>query len=94
MSDDQFLTQEVPPLQDLPPAPAGMQFVTPDLPPQRSTAPSTRDAVTEAAKYLTIKRDDLLKQVADIENFLGFANLSEDLAVRVAKLEKFLGLKG
>lgn len=89
MSDDQIsMTIEAdPPTQDLPASP-------PQNPPPQTTAPSTRDAVTQASRYLAERRDELKREINDIESFLGFANQADDLAVRVAKLERFLGLSG
>ena len=60
----------------------------------QSSDRSTRDAVAESTRYLAAKRDELQRQVSEIESFLGFAVQAEDLAVRVAKLEAFVGLKG
>lgn len=39
------------------------------------------------------QRDHLTKQISEIENMLGFVETSADLAVRVAKIEKFVGIK-
>jgi hypothetical protein len=54
--------------------------------------PDPRVAVTDATRYLSEQRAHLLEQVSSIEKFLGFAQQADDLAVRVAKLEKFLGI--
>lgn len=57
-----------------------------------NTAPSIRDTVAEASRYLKERREDLVGQIGEIEKFLGFADHAEDLAARVAKIENFLGL--
>ncbi len=89
MSDENqiALTIEDAPTQDLPPDPPPLVST-----PVQTSAPSTRDAVTEASRYLAGRRAELLSEVGEIESFLGFANQADDLAVRVAKLERFLGL--
>lgn len=43
--------------------------------------------------YWQTRRDELAKQISEIESFLGFIEVSDSLAVRVSKLELFLGLK-
>lgn len=61
---------------------------------ENSENTNPRDAVSEASRYLAHKRDELQRQIGEIEKFLGFAQQSEDLAVRVAKIEAFIGFKG
>ena len=53
------------------------------------------ELVAAVVRYFIVQRAELLNKVADIEQLLGF--IREDgasLAVRVAKLEAFCGLKG
>jgi hypothetical protein len=51
------------------------------------------DVIAEATRQLGAQRDELMRRVTAIEGFLGFAEHANDLAVRVAKIELFLGLK-
>mgnify|MGYP001604594956 CR=1 FL=1 len=45
-------------------------------------------------RYYVAQQNDLTRQILQIELFLGFVEQADNLAVRVAKLEKFVGLKG
>lgn len=65
-----------------------------DPPVRASSDVGARDAVTEASRYLSIKRDELQRQIGEIESFLGFAQQADELAVRIAKIESFIGFKG
>lgn len=38
------------------------------------------------------QRDALVKQVAEIESLLGFVESADDLGMRVARLERFVGI--
>lgn len=51
------------------------------------------EAIAAVHAHFITRRDGLLQQVSEIEAYLGFAKSSEDLAVRVAKIEQFLGVK-
>ncbi len=50
--------------------------------------------IEETRIYFSRMRADLLARVADLESLLGFLESSDDLAVRVAKLEKFCRIGG
>lgn len=53
--------------------------------------PST---IEETRIYFSAMRADLVSRVAELEALLGFIEGSDDLAVRVAKLEKFCKISG
>ena len=55
--------------------------------------PPPPDLLAEVRRYYTLLRAEHLRSIAEIETFLGFAESSDDLAVRVAKLENFVGIK-
>lgn len=44
-------------------------------------------------EYYADKHADMLRIVGEIETFLGFLVSEDDLSVRVAKLEAFVGIK-
>lgn len=44
-------------------------------------------------RALQLRRTALLQRVAEIETLLGFVATSEDLSVRVAAIERFVGIK-
>lgn len=50
--------------------------------------------LAEMTQYWISRRSELERHVAEIEKFIGFVGESEALAVRVAKIEAFLGIKG
>jgi hypothetical protein len=50
-------------------------------------------AVPAQTQALQSQRAALLQRVAEIETLLGFVSTSDDLSVRVAALERFVGLK-
>lgn len=52
----------------------------------------TADALATTREYWVEQRNELVRQVAEIEKFLGFTDQQADLAVRVAKIESFIGL--
>lgn len=67
---------------------------TPEVvePAREAPPPELVDAVV---RFFREQRDTLLNRVGDIENRLGFLRDDQTaLAVRVAKLEAFVGLKG
>lgn len=50
--------------------------------------------IIEAVRQFHIaQREDLLRRVAAIEALLGFVDVADGLAVRVARLESFCGVK-
>lgn len=53
--------------------------------------PATDDAIIALLKK---RRDDMTARVNAIESLLGFVESAGDLAVRVAKIERFLGMQG
>lgn len=53
----------------------------------------TPDEIAAMHRHFTDRRDELVRAVQEIEGLLGFVVQSEDLAVRVAKIENFLGIK-
>jgi hypothetical protein len=53
---------------------------------------SPADLVSMRAYYEGL-RGEYLQRVAEIEAFLSFAQQSDDLGVRIARLEQFLGVK-
>jgi hypothetical protein len=57
----------------------------------REMEPPTID-VESVRMYYTAQRDQLVEQCSAIEAFLGFTEHSDNLAVRIAKIELFLGL--
>lgn len=44
-------------------------------------------------RALQLRRTALLERVAEIETLLGFVAASADLSVRVAAIERFVGIK-
>ncbi len=62
-----------------------------DTNPPEDPPPELVDALV---RHYERKRSDLMRQIGEMEAFLGFIEVSGNLAVRVAKLEAFLGLKG
>jgi hypothetical protein len=58
--------------------------------PQGDPPPELVDALVQHYKR---KQQELTQQIADMESFIGFIEVSGNLAVRVAKLEQFLGIK-
>jgi hypothetical protein len=65
--------------------------------PTEAIAPlMTPEAATEAQMIARLleRRTDLLQRLLDIETALGFVADDAALAVRVARIEQFLGLKG
>ncbi len=84
--DDPARVSTNPPLtaaEEVPPPPATPRVARP--------SPAAMAATQE---FYIERRQDLLRQVANIEKFLGFAQQSDELAARVARLEAFVGLKG
>jgi hypothetical protein len=57
-------------------------------------ADTIRVRIANAADLIKTLKEDLQARVLTLESHLGFANQAEDLAVRVAKLEKFVGIAG
>lgn len=55
--------------------------------PNTDPPPELIDALV---RYYTNKRTELEQQIRDMESLLGFIEISADLAVRVARLEKFV----
>jgi hypothetical protein len=47
----------------------------------------------ELLKALSSQRDDLIKRVGDVEALIGFVVSGDELSVRVAKIELFLGVR-
>lgn len=85
------------PTQPPPPPPSAAASPPPSA--ARSPTPSaarspTPEAVVMTRNYFIDLREDLQRQVATIEAFLGFTDQTTDLQVRIAKIEAFLGLKG
>ncbi|HKW09196.1 MAG TPA: hypothetical protein VJO33_02385 [Gemmatimonadaceae bacterium] len=64
----------------------------PRQPPEVQPVPTPPDIAALRAYFMEL-RAALMTQVAAIEELLGFIDVGDDLAVRVAKLEKFVGLK-
>ena len=60
---------------------------------ERQQGPAAND-LAAVTHYWEARRTDLERQVSEIEEFIGFITVSEALAVRVSKIEQFLGLKG
>lgn len=96
MEQPQMPLEPPPPDYEPPPPPRGG-----DPPPELVEEPTREpprepppELVEALQLYFTQKRVDLLRQVQEIETFLGFIEVSGGLAERVAKLELFLGLKG
>lgn len=52
-----------------------------------------RHMIELTRQYYVGQRERLLQQVAEIEAFLGFVEVSDNLSVRIAKIELFLGVK-
>lgn len=57
-------------------------------------APPSPPNLLAVHAYLTERRVDLLQRVQEIETFLGFIEGDSALAVRIGKIEQFLGIKG
>jgi hypothetical protein len=55
--------------------------------------PPTPWEIESMREYYSLQRQDLLQRIADIESMLGFVAVSSEIAVRVAKIEHFLGIK-
>lgn len=53
----------------------------------------TPDDVAAMQRYFIDRRDELVREVGEIEAMIGFVVQSDDLARRVAKIEQFLGIK-
>jgi hypothetical protein len=74
-----------------------LEIVTPPVVDPQWTRPQVcppTPADIEAMKQFYVgQRLELLRQVSEIESMLGFIAGSADLAVRVARLEQFLGIK-
>ena len=51
------------------------------------------ELVIAVKRFYVQQREELLRQVAEIEAFIGFVETSDNLAVRIAKIEAFLGVK-
>lgn len=89
-----------------PPPPPHVIDVPDEPPPHVIDVPPPEEAKAEVVdepppelidalvRHYTAKRLELERQIANMEQFLGFLEVSNNLAVRVAKLEQFLGLKG
>lgn len=76
-------------LIDVPPPDHPIEVI--DRAPTSDPPPELVDAVVA---HFTRQRDDLLRRVANIETLLGFVTPEDaELAVRVAKLERFCGLR-
>lgn len=70
--------------------PSTVTFTADAIPrPPFGEGPPQIDAVKE---YFTKQRDELVGRIAQIESLLGFVDVADDLAVRVAKLERFVGI--
>jgi hypothetical protein len=82
-------TEPPPHVIDVPP-PAEVRAELVDEP----TEDPPPELVDALVRHYTRKRVELEQQIGNMEQFLGFIEVSSNLAVRVAKLEAFLGLKG
>lgn len=79
------------PVTDLDTAqPMGMIDPKVVLPSGLSAQPS---AIEELKAHFAAQLDDLHAQVAEIETLLGFVTNAGDLSVRVAAIERFVGIK-
>lgn len=57
--------------------------------------PPTQEQIDAVVRYFSVMRATLINQVSDIEDMLGFIREdAQPLSVRVAKLERFCGIKG
>lgn len=56
-----------------------------------SSAPTPAD-IAALEQWLIAKKAELTARIVTIESMLGFIATSDDLAVRVAKIELFLGI--
>lgn len=59
----------------------------------RAMIESNPQFVQAVRDYYADKRNEYLQQLAAIESFIGFTISEEQLSVRVAKIENFLGIK-
>jgi hypothetical protein len=59
----------------------------------RRSAPPTIEEVAAVQRYFVDRRDELTREVSEIEAMIGFVAQSSELATRVAKIELFLGIK-
>lgn len=57
-----------------------------------ATVPPTPADIEATKQFLMVQRDALTNQVVQIEILLGFIASADDLAVRIARVERFLGI--
>lgn len=60
--------------------------------PHTNTLP-TYDDLKEIRRYCVEYQEALKEQIAEVERAIGFLANTDELAVRVAKIEAFLGIK-
>lgn len=58
---------------------------------ERPEVPSI-ETVAAVHKYFIDRREDMQRQISEIEAYLGFVAVEGELSARVAKIEKFLGV--
>lgn len=59
-----------------------------------NVVPPLPSDIDDLKQFLLAQRDSLTQRVQEIESQLGFIVSADELAVRVAKIELFLGIKG
>ena len=59
----------------------------------RAMIESNPQFVESVRMYYSDKRAEYLEKLAEIETFIGFTVSEEQMSVRVAKIEHFLGIK-
>lgn len=62
--------------------------------PEIVEARTFQEEVERTISQLTELKADYARRITEIELFLGFAISEQDLAVRLARLEKFVGIGG
>lgn len=62
--------------------------------PTAEADPPPADMMSEVRHYYALLQVDYTRRIGEIEAFLGFAESSEALGARLAKVEAFLGIKG
>lgn len=86
-ADTDLITEVLPPSENVETISARAQTIVSvavDAPPAE---------IVNVRAFYEAQRLDYMKRVADIEIFLGFVEASDDLSVRVSRLENFLGIK-
>lgn len=52
------------------------------------------EIMTEVRHYYALLQIEYVKRASEIEKFLGFVESAEELGARLARVERFVGIKG